>query len=83
MAKTLHTVVDNGKKICDELHVANRSSPYDLPKTMDVCGIEICINNEFEQEELLTDSPQSNSSIKNDIIGNSECTGFLISFSFF
>ena len=64
------------QKICDELHVANQSSPYDLRKTMDVCGIEICINNESEQEELLTNSPQSNSSIKNDIIGNSECTGF-------
>ncbi len=72
-ANTLHTVVDNGKKICDELHVENQhgvSSPYDLPKTMGVFGIEICINNEFEREGLLTDSPQSNSSIENDIIGN-------------
>ncbi len=65
MANTvLDNVVDNGKKICDESHVANQSSPYDLPKTMDVCGIEIYKNNEFEQEELLTDTHQSNSSIK-------------------
>ena len=59
----------------------NQLSPANLPRTLDVCGIEVNLDNLFESEGLLTDSLQSESILENEIIHNSECTGFLISFS--
>ena len=59
----------------------NQLSPANLPRTVDVCGIEVNLDNLFESEGLLTDSLQSKSILENEIIHNSECTGFLISFS--
>ena len=47
---------------------------------LDVCETELNLNNLFESEGLLTDALQSKSILENEIIHNSECTGFLISF---
>ena len=43
---------------------------------MDVCGTEVNLDNLFESERLSTDSLQSKSIVENEIINNSECTGF-------
>ena len=44
-------------------------------------GTEVNLDNLFESEGTLTDSPQSESILENDMIYNSECIGFSISFS--
>ena len=44
-------------------------------------GTEVNLDNLFESEGPLTDSPYSESILENDMIYNSECIGFLISFS--
>ena len=54
----------------------NQLSPANLPRTVYVCGIEVNLDNLFESEGLLTDSLQSESILENEIIHNSECTGF-------
>ena len=56
----------------------NQLSPANLQRTVDVCETEVNLNNLFESEGLLTDSLPSKSILENDIINNSECTGFLI-----
>ena len=81
---SLPTIVDNGKKKKKRRKSnlkSNQLSPANLPITVDVCGTEVNLDNLFESEGLLTDSPQSESILENDIVYNSECTRFLISFS--
>ena len=48
---------------------------------LDVCETEVNLTYLFESEGLLTDSLQSKSILENEIIHNSECTGFFISYS--
>ena len=72
---SLPTIVDKGKKMCHKSSLEhNQQSP-------DVCETEVNLDNLFESEGLLTDSLQSKSILENEIIHNSECTGYLISFS--
>ena len=59
----------------------NQQSPVNLPRTVDVCETEVNLDNLFKSEGLLTDSLQSKSILENEIIHNSECTGFFISYS--
>ena len=54
----------------------NQQSPVNLPRTVDVCETEVNLDNLFESEGLLTDSLQCKSILENEIIHNSECTGF-------
>ena len=61
----------------------NQQSPVNLPRTVDVCETEVNLDNLFKSEGLLTDSLQSKSILENEIIHDSECTGFLISFSLY
>ena len=78
---SLPTIVNNSKKECYKSSLEhNQLSPANLPRTVDVCGTEVNLDNLFESEGLLTDSPQSKSILEDDILYNSECTGFLISF---
>ena len=79
---SLPTIVDKGKKMCCKSSLEhNQQSPANLPRTVDVCETEVNLDNLFKSEGLLTDSLQSKSILENEIIHNSECTGFLISFS--
>ena len=79
---SLPTIVDKGKKMCCKSSLEhNQQSLVNLPRTVDVCETEVNLDNLFKSEGLLTDSLQSKSILENEIIYNSECTGFLISFS--
>ena len=79
---SLPTIVDKGKKVCCKSSLEyNQQSPVNHPRTVDACVTEVNLNNLFKSEGLLTDSLQSKSILENEIIHNSECTGFLISFS--
>ena len=76
---SLPTIVDKGKKMCHKSSLEhNKQSPANLPRTLDVCETEVNLDNLFKSEGLLTDSLQSKSIRENEIIHNSECTGFLI-----
>ena len=65
------------------LRLLIRHTPVNLPRTVDVCETEVNLDNLFKSEGLLTDSLQSKSILENEIIHNSECTGFFISFSLY
>ena len=79
---SLPTIVDKGKKMCCKSSLEhNQQSPVNLPRTVDVCETEVNLDNLFKSEGLLTDSLQSKSVLENEVIHNSECTGFSISFS--
>ena len=81
---SLPTIVDKGKKMCCKSSLEhNQQSPANLPRTVDVCETEVNLDNLFESEGLLTDSLQCKSILENEIIHNSECTGFLSSFSLY
>ena len=81
---SLPTIVDKGKKMCcKSILEHNQQSPVNLPRTVDVCETEVNLDNLFKSEGLLTDSLQSKSILENEIIHDSECTGFLISFSLY
>ena len=81
---SLPTIVDKGKKMCCKSSFEhNQQSPANLPRTVDVCETEVNLDNLFEREGLLTDSLPRKSILENEIIPNSECTGFLISFSLY
>ena len=81
---SLPTIVDKGKKMCcKSILEHNQQSPVNLPRTVDVCETEVNLDNLFESEGLLTDSLQCKSILENEIIHNSECTGFLSSFSLY
>ena len=81
---SLPTIVDKGKKMCLKSSLEhNQQSPANLPRTVDVCETEVNLDNLFEREGLLTDSLPRKSILENEIIPNSECTGFLISFSLY
>ena len=81
---SLPTIVDKGKKMCCKSSLEhNQQSPANLPRTVDVCETEVNLDNLFESEGLLTDSVQCKSILENEIIHNSECTGFLSSFSLY
>ena len=79
---SLPTIVDKGKKMCRKSSLEHsKQSPANLPRTLDVCETEVNLDNLFKSEGLLTDSLQSKSFLENEIILNSVCRGFLISFS--
>ena len=79
---SLPTIVDKGKKMCRKSSLEHsKQSPANLPRTLDVCETEVNLDNLFKSEGLLTDSLQSKSILENEIIHNSECTGFFISYS--
>ena len=67
-------------KRCDVNQVKNTTSNHQLifQELFDVCETEVNLDNLFESEGILTDSLESKSIIENEIIHNSECTGFLI-----
>ena len=76
---SLPTIVDKGKKTYRKSSLAhNQQSPVNLPRTVDVYETKVNWDNLFKSEGLLTDSLQSKSIRENEIIHNSECTGFLI-----
>ena len=53
------TIVDNGKRLCDNLCLNGCMSSSDLPKIFDVCGAEISFNVFSDNKEgLLCDSLQ-------------------------
>ena len=62
---TLATIVDNSKRVCDNLCLSGCiSSSFNLPKTVDVCGAEVSFNVlSVNKEGLLCDSVQSKSVI--------------------
>ena len=79
---SLPTIVDKGKKMCRKSSLEHsKQSQANLPRTLDVCETEVNLDNLFESEGLLTDSLQSKSILVNEIIHNSACRGFFISFS--
>ena len=83
-SNTLATIVDNSKRVCDNLCFDGRISPSNLPKTVDVCGAEVSFNVlRGSKEGLLCDSVQSKSTLENAIINIDECTGFLMWLSCF
>ena len=76
---TLATIVDNSKRVCDNLCLNGCISASNLPKTVDVCGTEVSFNVLSDNKEgLLCDSVQSKSILEDAIINNNECTGFLM-----
>ena len=78
-SNTLTTIVDNSKRVLDNLRLNRSMSSSNLPKTVDVCGTEVSFNVLSDNKEgLLCDSVQSESILENAIINNDECTGFLM-----
>ena len=78
-SNTLATVVDNSKRVQDNLCLNGCISSSKLPKTVDICGAEVSFNVLSEHMEgPLFDSVQSKSILENAIINNDECTGFLM-----
>ena len=70
-SNTIATVVDNGKRLGDNLCLNGCTciSLSDLPKIVDVCGAEISFNFFSDNKEgLLCDSLQSKSILKNAVI---------------
>ena len=43
-SNTLATIVDNSKKVCDNLCYNGSISSSKLPKTVDICGAEVSFN---------------------------------------
>jgi len=84
-SKTLSSIVDNGKRLCDSLSLdMNSPSNKNLPKSVDFCGVEIILDLKSDTiEGVLFESVQSKSVLQNIIKNNSECTGFLIWFASF
>ena len=79
---SLPTIVNNGKNMFRKSSLEhNQLLPANLPRTIEVFGTEVNLENLFETKGVLTDSFQSKLILENDIINNSECTGFLILFS--
>ena len=75
----LATIVDNSKRVRDNLCLSGCISSSNLPKTVDVCGAEVSFNVLSDNKEgPLCDSVQSKSILENAIINNDECTGFLM-----
>jgi len=77
-SNTSATIVDNSKRVCDNLCLNECISSSNLPKTVDVCGAEVSFNVFSDKEGLLCDSLQSKSILENAVIKNGECTGFLM-----
>ena len=84
-SKTLPSIVDNGKRLCDSLSLdMNSPSNQNLPKSVDFCGVEVNFDLKSDIiEGVLFESVQSKSVLENIIKDNSECTGFLIWFASF
>ena len=78
-SNSIATIVDNGKRLFDNLCLNGCISPSELPKIVDVCGAEVSFNVFSDNKEgLLCDSLQSKSILENTVINNSKCTGFLM-----
>ena len=78
-SNTTATIVDNVKRLYDNLCLNGCISSSDLSKVVDVSGAEIRFNVFSDNKEgLLRDSLQSKSIPENAVINNSECTGFLM-----
>ena len=61
-SNTIATIVDNGKRLCDNLCLNGCISSSELPKIVDVCGAEVTFNVFSDNKErLLCDSLQSKS----------------------
>ena len=78
-SKTLSSIVDNGKRLCDSLSLdMNLPSNTNLPKSVDFCGVEVNFDLKSDIIEGVLFEP-----VQNIIKNNSECTGFLIWFASF
>ena len=78
-SKTLATIVDNSKRVHDNLCLNGCISSSNLPKTVDICGAEGSFHVISDNKEgLLCDSVQSKSILENVKINNDECTGVLM-----
>ena len=84
-SKTLSSIVDNGKRLCDSLSLdMNSPSNKNLPKSVDFCGVEVILDLKGDIiEGVLLESVQSKSVLQNIIKNKSEFTGFLIWFASF
>ena len=59
-SNTIATIVDNGKRLCDNLCLNGCISSSDLPIIVGVCGAEVSFNIFRDNKEgLLCDSLQS------------------------
>ena len=62
----------------------NSPSNKNLPKSVDLCGVEVIFDLKSDIiEGVLFESVQSKSVLQNIIKNNSECTRFLIWFAYF
>ena len=78
-SNTLATIVDNSKRVCDNLCLSGCISSSNLPKTVDICGAELSLHVLSDNKEgILCDSVQSNLILENAEINNDECTGRLM-----
>ena len=83
-SNTLTVIVNSGKRLCDNLSLNGNFSSADLPKTVEVFGAEVILEVLSDSREgVLSDSLQSKLRLQNIIVNNSECTGFLIWFSYY
>ena len=79
---TLLTIVDNGKRLHDNLCMTSFMQLPDFPKTVHVCGAEVSLELLSDCfEGLLSDSVHSKSILQDIIIKNSDYTGFVMWFS--
>ena len=81
-SNTLAVIVDNGKRLCDNLSLNGNFSPADLPRAVEIFGAEVILEVSSDSSEVvLSDSLQSKLMLHNIIVNNSECTGLLMWFS--
>ena len=68
-SNTTATIVDNGKRLCDNLCLNRCISSSDLPRIVYVCGAKVSFNVFCDNKEgLLCDSLQSKSILENAVI---------------
>ena len=80
--RTLAVIVNNGKRLCDNLSLNENFSPADLPKSVEVFGAEIIVEvSNNSSQGVLSDSLESKLMLQNIIVNYGECTGFLMWFS--
>ena len=76
---TLATIVEDRKRVRDNLCVNGCVSSSNLSKTVDICGAEVSFHVLSDDKEgLLCDSIQRKSILENAIINSYECTRFLM-----
>ena len=78
-SNTQASIVDNGKRLGNNICLNGCISLSHLPKTVDVCGAELSFNVFSDNKEgLLCNSLHRKSIFENAMINNTECTGFLM-----